>query len=71
MPLTQLEPEKYYFTVDCVKCKGQVPFAEAPSPDEDPSPKQRTISDLQCPRCGYNGTYAPALMYVAQGPETK
>ena len=71
MPLKQLEPDKYYFTVDCAKCKGQIPFAEASSPEEEPNPKQRTITDLKCPRCGYKGTYAPALMYRAQGPEKK
>jgi hypothetical protein len=68
MPLT-LEPGKYYFTVNCAKCKEQIAFAEAPSPEEKPQLKHRTISNMKCPHCGHTDRYAPALMYRAQVPE--
>jgi hypothetical protein len=71
MTLKQLEPDKFYFTVDCAECKGQIAFAVAPSPEENSNPRQRTVTNLKCPACGYTGTYAPALMYVAQGPDKK
>jgi ribosomal protein S27E len=72
MPLTQLDPDKYYFAVQCAKCNKQIAFAEAPSPNKEPRPKQRTVSNLKCPNCDHTDTtdtYAPALMRVAQGPE--
>jgi hypothetical protein len=64
-----LDPDKYYFTVHCAKCKRPIVFAEAPSPDKEPQPMYRTVSHLKCPSCGHTDTYAPALMRVAQGPE--
>jgi len=47
----QVEPNKWYFTVDCSKCGKAIPFAEAPSPEEEPEPEFRTIK-LQCPIAG-------------------
>jgi len=61
--LTHLEPGKWYFVVGCAGCGNAIPFAEAPSPEEDPGPlRYRTISDLKCGVCGHVDTYAPALM---------
>ena len=57
----QLEPNKWYFTVDCSKCGEAIPFAEAPSPKEEPELQFRTVK-LQCPHCGTEDIYAPALM---------
>jgi predicted RNA-binding Zn-ribbon protein involved in translation (DUF1610 family) len=68
MPNT--EPNKWYFAVDCSKCGEAIPFAEAPSPEVDPDPQFRTVK-LQCPHCGTEDTYAPALMTRRQGPESK
>ncbi len=65
----QVEPNKWYFVVDCAKCQEPIPFLEAPSPEENPDIKQRTIADLKCPHCGHTDTYAPALMRRQQGPE--
>jgi predicted nucleic-acid-binding Zn-ribbon protein len=69
MSSKQVEPNKWYFVVDCAKCRENIPFLEAPSPEEQPDIKQRTIGDLKCPHCGHTDIYAPALMYRAQGPE--
>jgi predicted RNA-binding Zn-ribbon protein involved in translation (DUF1610 family) len=66
----QVEPNKWYFTVDCSKCGKAIPFAEAPSPEEEPEPEFRTVK-LQCPHCGTDDTYAPALMARRQGPESE
>jgi predicted nucleic-acid-binding Zn-ribbon protein len=65
----QVEPNKWYFVVDCAKCRESIPFLEAPSPDAQPEIKQRKIADLKCLHCGHTDMYAPALMYRAQGPE--
>jgi hypothetical protein len=67
----QLKPDQWYFVVNCAKCKEPIPFLEAPSPEEKPEVKQRQIAGLKCGSCGQTGTYAPALMYRAQGPEKK
>ncbi len=66
----QVEPNKWYFTVDCSKCGEDIPFAEAPSPEEESEPQFRTVK-LQCPHCGAEDIYAPALMTRRQGPESK
>jgi DNA-directed RNA polymerase subunit RPC12/RpoP len=59
---------KWYVAVDCAKCREAIPFAEAPSPAEQPDPIQyRTISDLKCHHCGHRGMYAPGLMSRRQG----
>jgi DNA-directed RNA polymerase subunit RPC12/RpoP len=55
-------PGKWYFVVDCAKCHKTIPFVEAPSPDDVPEAKQRTITDLRCPSCGHSDSYAPNLM---------
>jgi hypothetical protein len=65
----QVEPNKWCFTVDCSKCGEAIPFAEAPSPEEEPEPEFRTVK-LQCPHCGTEDTYAPALMTRRQQPES-
>jgi hypothetical protein len=44
MPLKQVKPNKWYFVVDCAKCRENIPFLEAPSPEEQPDIKQRTIA---------------------------
>jgi formylmethanofuran dehydrogenase subunit E len=31
----QVEPNKWYFAVDCSKCGEAIPSAEAPSPEEE------------------------------------
>jgi predicted RNA-binding Zn-ribbon protein involved in translation (DUF1610 family) len=65
-----VEPEKWYFAVECAKCGEAIPFAEAPTPEEKPEPLQyRTVSDLKCPHCGHSATYAPAQMSRRQGPK--
>ena len=69
MPSKRVKPNQWYFVVDCAECDEPIPFLEATSPDEAPEVKQRTIADLKCPSCGHADTYAPALMYRAQGPE--
>lgn len=66
MPSRQVQPNQWYFVVECAKCNEPIPFLEAPSPEEEPDVKQRTIDDLKCPNCGYVGRYAPALMYRDQ-----
>jgi C4-type Zn-finger protein len=69
MAAKMVEPNKWHLAVDCAECQEPIPFLEAPSPVEEPHVKQRTISDLKCPNCGYTDTYAPALMTRLQGPE--
>ena len=59
-----VEPEKWYFVVDCARCGEPIPFAK-----EKPHPRQRPIVDLRCPQCGHTSAYAPALMSVRQGPK--
>src|SRR5258708_7625662 len=67
-----VEPEKWYFVVDCAKCGEAIPFAEAPSPEEKPDPLQsRKISNLRYPHCRHKADYAPALMSRRQGPEKR
>ncbi|MCP3386011.1 CpXC domain-containing protein [Bradyrhizobium sp. CCGUVB4N] len=68
MSTKQVKPNQWYFVVECAKCGEAIPFLEAPSPEEEPNVKQRTIEDLKCPHCGYVGRYAPALMYRDQAP---
>jgi hypothetical protein len=63
---SHVEPNKWYFAVDWSKCGEAIPFAEAPSPEEEPEPQFRTIK-LQCPHCGTDDIYAPALMTRRQG----
>src|SRR5712664_3348270 len=67
---SHVEPNKWYFAVDCSKCGEAIPFAEAPSPGEEPEPQFRTIK-LQCPHCGTEDVYAPALMTRRQGLKVK
>lgn len=69
MPSTRVKMNEWYFVVDCAGCNEAIPFLEAASPEESPEVKQRTIADLKCPNCEHADTYAPALMYRAQGPE--
>jgi hypothetical protein len=71
MSLKRVEPNKWYFVVDCAQCTEPIPFGEAPSPEEEPEITHRIMADLQCPRCEHVDTYAPGLMYRAQGPETR
>jgi len=69
MPSKRVKRNEWYFVVDCAECDEPIPFLEAASPDKAPEVKQQTIADLKCPSCGHTDTYAPALMYRAQGPE--
>jgi ribosomal protein S27E len=64
-----VQPGKWYLAVDCAKCGEAIPFSEAPSPEDAQEVKFRTISDLRCPDCGHQDTYAPALMSRRPGPE--
>jgi hypothetical protein len=66
-----VQPEKWYFVVNCGKCGNPIPFAQAPSPEDDPTPKYRKVSELRCPFCQFVGEYAPALMSRRQGPEKR
>jgi hypothetical protein len=53
------------------KCGEVIPFAETPSPEEEPEPQFRTIN-LECPHSGTEDIYARmALMTRRQGPESK
>ncbi len=63
-----VEAEKWYFAVDCAKCGEAIAFAEAPSPQDDPTPKHATIR-VRCPSCRKEHTYAAALISRRQGPE--
>ena len=65
-----VEPDKWYFVAECVRCGEPIPFAQAPSPDEDPAPKCATV-DIQCPHCRKKGRYAGRLITRRQGPESK
>jgi hypothetical protein len=64
----QVKPHQWYFVVECANCDEPIPFLEAPSPEDKPEVKQRTIADLKYPSCGHVGTYVPALMYRDQAP---
>ena len=66
-----VEPGKWYFVVDCSRCLEAIPFAEAPSPEDEPNPLQARVSDLKCLACGHVDTYTPALMMRRQGPESE
>jgi ribosomal protein S27E len=68
--MTETEPGKWYFAVDCAKCGEAIPFEEAPPPEDDPSPKHRGIR-VRCPDCHEEYTYAPALISRREGPESK
>lgn len=64
------QPGKWYLVVVCSKeeCEKDIPFTEAPSPEEESSPKSRSVL-LACPHCGTKAKYAPALMTRRQAPE--
>jgi hypothetical protein len=64
-----VEPEKWYLVVDCSRCLTPIPFAAAPSPEDEPNYTAPEISKLTCPECGHKDTYAPALMSRQRGPE--
>lgn len=68
MSTKQVKPHQWYFVVECANCDEPIPFLEAPSPEDKPEVKQRTIADLKYPSCGHVGTYVPALMYRDQAP---
>jgi predicted nucleic-acid-binding Zn-ribbon protein len=50
------EPGKWYFVVVCRNCGEAVPFAEAPSSVDSPSPTSRGV-ELDCPHCHAHDTY--------------
>jgi hypothetical protein len=64
------EPGKWYFAVDCAQCGKAIPFAEAPSPEDDPTPKCATIV-VWCPNCQFEAPYARPLISRQEGPERK
>jgi hypothetical protein len=64
-----VEPEKWYLVVDCSRCLTPIPFAAAPSPEDEPNYTAPQISKLMCPECGHKDTYVPALMSRLRGPE--
>jgi hypothetical protein len=66
-----VEPGKWYFVVECSRCLEAISFAEAPSPEDEPSPLQAQASDLKCLACGHVDTYAPPLVTRRQGPESE
>jgi len=55
----QVRLDQWCFVVDCAKRQEAIAFFAAPSPDDEPDVKQRTI--LKCQSCGHSDTYAPAL----------
>jgi RNase P subunit RPR2 len=57
------ESGRWYFVVDCENCGEPIPFAEAPSPDDDPSPQScPTVTKLECLHCGAIKTYPPTMV---------
>ena len=64
-----VEPEKWYLIVECSRCLEPIPFAEVPSPADEPNYTSPQISNLMCPECGHKDTYPPALMSRRQGRE--
>jgi predicted RNA-binding Zn-ribbon protein involved in translation (DUF1610 family) len=63
-----VEADKWYFVAECGQCGEQIPFAEAPSPDEEPFPKSAGVS-VRCAHCGFEGTYVGPLISRQPGPE--
>jgi len=63
-----VEPGKWYFVVECSRCFEPIPFAEAPSPEDEPNPSQARVTDLKCLACGHVDSYGPTLMTRRQGP---
>ena len=43
---TFVEPEKWYLVVDCSRCLEPTPFAEAPTPEDEPNYTAPQISNL-------------------------
>jgi predicted RNA-binding Zn-ribbon protein involved in translation (DUF1610 family) len=65
-----VEPGKWYFVANCTKCGEPIPFAEAPSPEDDPHPTSGGIT-MRCPECGFESTYTGLLISRQPGPESK
>jgi len=52
----QTKPDGWYFFVACRKCHGDIIFAEAPSPDDEPKPMARGVK-ASCPHCQATYSY--------------
>ncbi len=66
--MLKLEPDGWYFGVECIKCRELFAFAEAPTPDECPNPVS-SGSELACPHCHTRHTYRGSEVLRLQGPE--
>jgi DNA-directed RNA polymerase subunit RPC12/RpoP len=49
----------WYFYVLCIQCRKEIPFKEAPSPEEEESPPKPSVTTT-CPHCGARHSYAAA-----------
>jgi NAD-dependent SIR2 family protein deacetylase len=49
----------WYFYVRCIQCGNEIPFKEAPSPEEGKAPLKPSVTTT-CPHCGARHAYAAA-----------
>lgn len=64
--MPEVEPNKFYLTIDCEKCSRGLAFQEAP---EDPSEGVMLPNELSltCHACGHTGKYRPEQVRRSQG----
>jgi predicted RNA-binding Zn-ribbon protein involved in translation (DUF1610 family) len=64
--MENVEAHKWYFLVECARCKRGTAFSEAPSPEEEPAPMMEAFS-WKCPHCGDERIYQPEQVQRGQG----
>ena len=64
--MEKVEPDKWYFAVECRKCTRGLAFAEAPD-DAEKSYLYEPPGLMKCPHCGHSAEYALSDVVRIQG----